>query len=405
MANPHINYTEYMNKVGNFGVTEWAKYNWLKGVDIDHIILDSQIFSSGSGLNSNIIPTGNRLTIEADFAISGTGRGCLISNYPGNDSQGCISIEISTSDQLRIYSAGIFDHAFGHLYRNGTMNHITIDFYTNGYINVNVNGATVSNTYESIEASGFGVNPLYIGTDYATRWSTFSRTVIVSNIIINGVRLIPVSGGFYNESNGTYLTGISGHLPTDGNPYCPMELKEYTTFNRNYIDTGVIGDVGYTVECEMKWNALATGSYQYPLGYVPTGSSDRVYYLRQNNVTDEIGYTFGPSITTRLVSVDTTSYHVYKSVMKNGYQELFIDGTSVGSSTAVISNPRPSGAKLINIWIGAAQYVNIGNGNGFSNVNFKWIKITDSDGKLRRWYVAVENGLYDYVTKKFYALR
>ena len=69
--------------------------------------------------------------------------------------------------------------------------------------------------------------------------------------------------------------------------YQPVEYIIST--GKQYIDTGLVGKPGYTIETDISFPELATGSYQYFAGYSYTGSADRIYFIRLNNATSHLG--------------------------------------------------------------------------------------------------------------------
>ena len=77
--------------------------------------------------------------------------------------------------------------------------------------------------------------------------------------------------------------------------YCEVEYLEST--GTQYIDTGLVGRTGYTVEADMAFTALSTGSYQYFAGYAYTGASDRIYFIGVRNTVNKLGYTYGNDTT------------------------------------------------------------------------------------------------------------
>ena len=124
-----------------------------------------------------------------------------------------------------------------------------------------------------------------------------------------------------------YGDSKQGRLPSN---YQEVEYIEST--GTQYINTGLVGKTGYTIETDISFTQLATGSYQYFTGYSYTGSADRIYFIRINNTSNYLGYTYGSDAQSRLLLIEENTFYNIKSTMKAKYQELIVDGNSIGTS-------------------------------------------------------------------------
>lgn len=173
-----------------------------------------------------------------------------------------------------------------------------------------------------------------------------------------------------------------------------------------YINTGLIGKTGYTLETNVSFTSLATGSYQYFAGYAYTGSADRMYYIRLANTTKHLGYTYGPenSTTAKLSLLEENVFYNIKSIMKEDKQELIVDRVRVGSSSYGALEYDENNPKYIYMFM--SQYVN--GTNGGTKAKCKEAKWYDENDVLIRDFIPCyrksdgEIGMYDLITGKFY---
>lgn len=182
---------------------------------------------------------------------------------------------------------------------------------------------------------------------------------------------------------------------------------EYIESNgTQYINTGLIGKPGYTIETTVAFTSLATGSYQYFAGYSYTGSSDRIYFIRLANTSEYLGYTYGSNNanTISLSLLEENIFYNIKSVMKESTQELFLDRKRIGTSTYGSLSYDEENPKYIYMF--TSQYVN--GTNGGTNAKCKEAKWYDENDNLVRNFVPCyrkadgEIGMYDLITGKFY---
>lgn len=198
----------------------------------------------------------------------------------------------------------------------------------------------------------------------------------------------------------TPIVAYSGNLPSTY-----QEVEWIHSDGTQAIDTGVMGKSGYTIELDISFDELSTGSYQYPVGYAYTGSSDRLYYVRLNNNSNYLGYTYGSdnSGTSSLALLEANKFYHIKSEMKANLQRLYLDGTLIGSTTFSALSYDDQNAH--NIYLFVANYVN--SYNGWTKAKVKNVKIYDENNTLVRNFVPcyrVDNkvGLYDTVGNTFY---
>ena len=181
------------------------------------------------------------------------------------------------------------------------------------------------------------------------------------------------------------------------------QLDYIASTGTQYIDTGLAGKPGYTIEANLAFTELSTGSYQYFAGYSYTGSADRIYFIRINNSSDHLGYTYGPNVVNKLKTIETETFYNIKSTMKAGKQEFFVDGELLNTSTYPAlsydaENPN-------SIYMFASQYIESINGN--CNVKCKEAKWYDENNKLVRYYIPCyrnsdgEVGMYDLILGQF----
>lgn len=186
--------------------------------------------------------------------------------------------------------------------------------------------------------------------------------------------------------------------------------EEYTLLNyiestgTQYIDTGLVGKPGYTIEATLAFTKLSTGSYQYFAGYAYTGSTDRTYFIRINNSSDHLGYTYGSTVESKLLTIEERTFYDIKSSMKANKQEFSVDGVSLNTSTYEALSYDETNPKYIYMF--ASQYIETFNGQ--CNVRCKEAKWYNEEGILVRHYVPCyrnsdeEAGMYDLVNGVFY---
>ena len=203
------------------------------------------------------------------------------------------------------------------------------------------------------------------------------------------------------KDSGTCEEIIKYILPSK---YQKVEYIEST--GTQYINTGLIGKPGYTLDTTVSFTSLATGSYQYFAGYSYTGSDDRVYFVRLGNTTRTLGYTYGSvnSDTANLVNLEKNVFYNIKSVMKESKQEMYVDGKSIGTSNYGTLSYDEENPKYIYMF--TSQYVN--GTNGGTSAICKEAKWYDENDNLVRDFVPCYRktdgvvGMYDLVTGIFY---
>lgn len=186
--------------------------------------------------------------------------------------------------------------------------------------------------------------------------------------------------------------------------YQQVEYIENT--GSQYINTGLIGKSGYTLETELSFTQLATGSYQYFAGYSYTGSADRLYYIRMANNSRALGYTYGSdnSQTSNFATLIEDTWYKFKSVMKANLQQLYLDGTLLGGTTFGELSYDSQNPKYIYMFV--TNYVN--SLNGPTKAKCKYAKWYDENDELVRWFIPCYRisdnviGMYDLITKSFY---
>ena len=191
----------------------------------------------------------------------------------------------------------------------------------------------------------------------------------------------------------------------EGLPDEYTRLDYIASTGTQYIDTGLVGKPGYTIEATVSFSELSNGDYQYFAGYAYTGSADRTYFIRINNSSNHLGYTYGTTVESKLLNVEENVFYNIKSVMKANKQEFYVDGKKLSSSaepalTYDDNNPN-------NIYMFVSNYVN-NNINGPMKARCKEVKWYDENDNLVRHFVPCyrnndnEIGMYDLVLGDFY---
>lgn len=222
-------------------------------------------------------------------------------------------------------------------------------------------------------------------------------------IIKNGKTIPSILNG--NKPISAIFKGITqvyrkGLLP---NGYTRLEYIAST--GTQYIDTGLVGKSGYTIDTTISFTELSTGDYQYFAGYSYTGSADRTYFIRINNSSNHLGYTYGTNVVNKLLEVEENTFYNIKSVMKANKQELYVDGKKIGSSSYPALSYDAENPK--NIYIFVSNYTN-NTINGAMKTKCKEVKWYDENDNLVRHYIPCyrnsdnEIGMYDLVFGKFY---
>ena len=191
-------------------------------------------------------------------------------------------------------------------------------------------------------------------------------TIEIDNIV-HVCRLIS-----YNNETDKYTISLRGNGVlfdiseddlTDITPSGPLprgfvQVDYIESNGSQYIDTGLEGKAGYTVEATLLFTTF-TGNYAYFAGFGST-SSNRVYFTRaakSSSTQGTDGWTFNSdSHNLSSTTVSTGVKYTYKSIMESRNQKLYRDGTLLDSAT--LSGSPSYG----NLWIFAADYS--GNPNG-----------------------------------------
>ena len=182
--------------------------------------------------------------------------------------------------------------------------------------------------------------------------------------------------------------------------YTDCEYIEST--GTQYINTGLIGKSGYTLETSLSFTQLATGSYQYFAGHAYTGSADRLYFIRMANTTKALGYTYGAdnTQTSNFTTLTENTWYRFKSIMKANEQKLYLDGTLLGGTSFGALSYDAQNPKYIYMFV--SQYVSTV--NGYTKAKCRYAKWYDENNNLVRHFVPCldDNGvacMYDLVTK------
>lgn len=191
----------------------------------------------------------------------------------------------------------------------------------------------------------------------------------------------------------------------EGLPDEYTQLEYIASTGTQYIDTGLVGKPGYTIEATVSFSELSNGEYQYFAGYAYTGSADRTYFIRINNSSKHLGYTYGTTVESKLLDVEENVFYNIKSVMKANKQEFYVDGKKLSSSAEpalAYDDDNPN-----NIYMFVSSYVN-NKTNGPTKARCKEAKWYDENDNLVRHFVPCyrnndnEIGMYDLVLGDFY---
>ena len=225
----------------------------------------------------------------------------------------------------------------------------------------------------------------------------FKNGILVRDLIpVLDLNYVPcmydrVSGQlFYNQGTGNFIAGREIHQ------------TEYIESNgTQYINTGLVGRTGYTVETELAFTALSTGSYQYFAGYAYNGAADRIYFIGVRNTANKLGYTYGnDTANVAIAEITTNTFYKIKSIMAANSQKMYLNNVEIGSSTNGDLNYDLSNPNYIYMFV--SQYPNTVGVNGYCNVRVKNAKWYFNNTLVRDYIAAVdENGIgfmFDKVT-------
>ena len=214
--------------------------------------------------------------------------------------------------------------------------------------------------------------------------------------------------GLYDVANGVFHINQGEGEDFKRNPYSlPQEYQELDyieSTGAQYINTGLVGKPGYTIETNLSFSALSTGDYQYFAGYAYTGSADRTYYIRLNNVSDHLGFTYGAQVINKIFVPEANVFYDIKSSMKASKQEFYVDGellNASGYSALEYDEENP-----VYIYMFTSQYIN--KTNGPTQARCKYAKWYDENDNLIRHFIPCyrksdgEIGMFDLVENKFY---
>lgn len=173
-----------------------------------------------------------------------------------------------------------------------------------------------------------------------------------------------------------------------------------------YIDTGIEGKSGYTLETEICFDEVSQAEYINFAGYAYTGVTDRLYYIRLNNANNKFGYTYGESNdgTVDIFQGTANIFYDIKAEMKANNQNFYVNGKLIGSSSYSELNYDDNDPN--NIYMFIAHYIDSTTG-GFSG-KCKFARWYDNNGNLIRNFVPCyrksdnKPGMYDFVSAQFF---
>ena len=237
------------------------------------------------------------------------------------------------------------------------------------------------------------------------------RNELKTNFDIDNVDLDEKSGGWLLKLNKEYTIYEDGKVE-EGNllsllpkEYQQVEYIEST--GTQYIDTGINIQSGLTIECDI---AQTGGAFVNSVIYNPTNS---IYYMGWNPNNGLLYYIYlGNTRQTTGVSLETNRIYHIKTVLKNGFQSMEVDGrilkTTNISGDIIISN------KNLNLFGGydengvSPSPIRLGNSKYFDNNNhlirnfipcYSTTTVKNIDGNQ---VPTNTKGLYDIVGGKFY---
>ena len=211
--------------------------------------------------------------------------------------------------------------------------------------------------------------------------------------------------GFYDTVNKKFYTNIGSGTFLKGKdiidiPKAYQTVEYIESTGTQYIDTGLAGIDGYTLECDMSFTEWFS-TYNYIAGCAD-GSSNRIYFTRYaRDGSQKFRYTYNNSSSKEFEAPELNERFNLKAVMEKGKQEQYINGVLKSSSEI---NTEVNTTQ--NIFLFCASYGSDGvTGNSSARIYHTKFYY---DGKLVRDLVPCyrksdnEIGLYDLVTRTFY---
>lgn len=391
-------------------------YDYIRSTFIESLNTNYSSAYATQYINTGFVPSSAGYKVEVTFnqADTNSNDGCFVyGSYDSNNGGYRPSLYVYASTR----KLGVYYNASSNKNTNvvcNTNTDYTATITTAGStVTYDINGTTGTATEEYNQLSHntpICIYTSYVGNTYRLKCKIKSFKIWDENNVLvrNLVPCLKISGlvaGFFdtvtqnfysNSGTGTFAYNTTG-LPSN---YTQVEYMENP--DNAYIDTGLEGKSAYTLETELNFNAVATGSYQYFAGYAYTGSSDRTYFIRLNNSTAGFGYTFGSTVKGSLTTISADTWYTIKSTMKGGEQKLYLDGTLLDSGTLAAL---PVGSDPVNIYMFVSQYV--GGTNGPTKCKCKYAKWYDENDVLVRDFLPVYRndntiGMYDALNDKFY---
>ena len=214
----------------------------------------------------------------------------------------------------------------------------------------------------------------------------------------NAIGMYDVINNIFYENKGTEQFIKGGDVESESSLYQEVEYIEST--GTQYIDTGLAGIDGYTLECDMTFTEWFS-TYNYISGCAD-GSSNRIYFTRYaRDSSQKFRYTYNNSSSKEFEAPALNERFTMKAVMEKGKQEQYINGVLKSSSEI---NTEVSTTQ--NIFLFCASYGSDGV-TGNSSARIYRAKFYYA-GKLVRdlvpCYRKKDNviGMYDTLTNVFY---
>jgi len=318
---------------------------------------------------------------------------------------GCTSL---TSNQFMFSCSSANSFRYGSTgvsLANVPIGHFVADLNKNTYKLNNETGSLSSQTFScpytaylfKVNSAGTASTGSFIGKLYSCQ--IYDNGTLVRDFVpclnVSGKSGLydKVNGVFYgNAGTGEFMYSVSRKLP-DG--YTQLEYIESS--GTQYIDTGIIGKAGVTMELD--FSSMGTDLSNYlPCGCADSSYTKRFYPVATQNTAGNWSYGFGNWYNSNASANAKTRYKTV-TVLKNGQQSLTVNGETVLSgSLSSASTPN------INIYLFGINYAGTINTTG--STRLYGCNMYEND-VLVRDYVPCKNpsneiGLYDITNGIFY---
>jgi len=418
MANRHLSYTEFKNRFGDLGITEWTKYNWLSNynfglptqtipleyTELDYIVKngDQQVYvdtdwfvdwNKSFEIESKVMPLEN---------VSDSNRIAILSNY---DCNATLSLELRGSNQAQAYLSNDLNPitATNTIVINEINNiKLTYEPTVGGTLTANA-----SSTNYQLSRNLVANKSALLFIDRENRFSVFDANHRFYNLTIKvdgklirdfvpAKRNSDGTVGLYDKITNMFYKNGTGTFEA-GNMIQRYEKVLYVeSTGSEYVDTELPGQAGYTLDTVASHTSFPN-DYCYIAGF-GDATNNRIYFTRLQKSSQTEGFTYLTAMNSTTTAALDTKYH-YISVMKNGEQKLFRDDELILSSN-ITGTP-----SFGNIWLFTSNYAD--ESNGASAIKLYSCKFYYEDELVRNFIPVLDKQtnkyqLYDLITQKVY---